>query len=152
MHGCQHFVFQAKKSLDREKPFSLALRVVSLFSCLSRLASSFTRVTICVSCACCSTDKEKRETARSLWWWRENNRNVMVSRETIEIWWWWCREREKLFYMLERTSLPPLSFICTFWVPRIIEPELEEFVGQKAAVSRTCIITLRLSDFNSQTS
>ena len=69
--ACQHFGFQATKSLDSEKPFSLALRVVSLFSCLSRLAPSVTRVTIC------STDKEKRETARSLWWWRENDRNVV---------------------------------------------------------------------------
>ena len=46
--ACQHFGFQAKKSLDREKPFSLALRVVSLFSCLSRLAPSVTRVTMVV--------------------------------------------------------------------------------------------------------
>ena len=56
----------AKKSLDRERPFSLALRVVSLLSCLSRLAPSVTRVVICVSRAFCSTDKEKRETARTL--------------------------------------------------------------------------------------
>ena len=47
--ACQHFSFDAKKSLDREGPFSLALRVVSLFSCLSRLAPSVTRVAICVS-------------------------------------------------------------------------------------------------------
>ena len=47
--ACQHFSFDAKKSLDRERPFSLALRVVSLFSCLSRLAPSVTRVAICVS-------------------------------------------------------------------------------------------------------
>ena len=46
--ACQHFSFDAKKSLDRERPFSLALRVVSLFSCLSRLAPSVTRVAICV--------------------------------------------------------------------------------------------------------
>ena len=46
---CQHFSSDAKKSLDRERPFSLALRVVSLFSCLSRLAPSVTRVAICVS-------------------------------------------------------------------------------------------------------
>ena len=46
---CQHFSSEAKKSLDRERPFSLALRVVSLFSCLSRLAPSVTRVAICVS-------------------------------------------------------------------------------------------------------
>ena len=39
---------------------------VSLFSCLSRLAPSVTRVVICVSRAFCSTDQEKRETARSL--------------------------------------------------------------------------------------
>ena len=64
--ACQHFSFHAKKSLDRERPFSLALRVVSLFSCLSRLAPSVTRVVICVSRAFCSTDQEKRETARSL--------------------------------------------------------------------------------------
>ena len=64
--ACQHFSFHAKKSLDRERPFSLALRVVYLFSCLSRLAPSVTRVVICVSRAFCSTDQEKRETARSL--------------------------------------------------------------------------------------
>ena len=38
---------QQKKSPDRGRPFSLALRVVSLFSCLSHL--SVTRVAICVS-------------------------------------------------------------------------------------------------------
>ena len=63
---CQHFSFHAKKSLDRERPFSLAVRVVSLFSCLSRLAPSVTRVVICVFRAICSTDQEKRETACSL--------------------------------------------------------------------------------------
>ena len=47
--ACQHFSFDAKKSLDRERPFSLALRVVSLFLFLSRLAPSVTRVAICVS-------------------------------------------------------------------------------------------------------
>ena len=47
--ACQHFSFDAKKSLDRERPFSLALRVVSLFSCLSHLALSVTRVAIYVS-------------------------------------------------------------------------------------------------------
>ena len=35
-------------------------------SSLSRLAPSVTRVVICVSRAFCSTDQEKRETARSL--------------------------------------------------------------------------------------
>ena len=64
--ACQHFSFHAKKSLARERPFSLAVRVVSLFSCLSRLAPSVTRVVICVSRAFCSTKQEKRETARSL--------------------------------------------------------------------------------------
>ena len=55
-----------EKSVDREKPFPLALRVVSLFSCLSNLAPLVTRVVICVSRTFCSTDQEKRETARSL--------------------------------------------------------------------------------------
>ena len=64
--ACQHFSFQAKKSLNSERPFSLALRVVSLLSCLSRLAPSVRRAVICVSRAFCSTDQEKRETARSL--------------------------------------------------------------------------------------
>ena len=64
--ACQHFRFHTKKSLDRERPFSLALRVVSLLLCLSRHAPSVTRVVICVSRAFCSTDQEKRETARSL--------------------------------------------------------------------------------------
>ena len=36
------------------------------FECLSRLAASVTRVVICVSRALCSTEQEKRETARSL--------------------------------------------------------------------------------------
>ena len=63
---CQHYSFHAKKSLDREKKFSLAFRVVSLLSCLSRLAPSVTRLVICSSPAFCSTDQEKRETARSL--------------------------------------------------------------------------------------
>ena len=35
-------------------------------TCLSRLAPSVTHVVICVSRAFCSTDQEKRETARSL--------------------------------------------------------------------------------------
>ena len=56
--ACQHFSFDAKKSLDRERPFSLALRVVSLFSCLSRLAPSVTRVAI-ACLAFCSTDYRK---------------------------------------------------------------------------------------------
>ena len=57
------FSFHAKKSLDRERPFSLALRVVSLFSCLSHLAPSVTRVAICV----CSTDyRKKRDCAQSI--------------------------------------------------------------------------------------
>ena len=47
--ACQHYRFDAKKSLDRERPFSLALRVVSIFSCLSCLAPSVTRVATCVS-------------------------------------------------------------------------------------------------------
>ena len=64
--ACQHFSFHAKKSLARERPFSPAVRVVSLYSCLSRLALSVTRVVICVSRAFCSTDQEKRETARSV--------------------------------------------------------------------------------------
>ena len=47
--ACQHFSFHAIKSLDRESPFSLALRVVSLLSCLSRLAPLVTRVVFAVS-------------------------------------------------------------------------------------------------------
>ena len=62
----QHFSFYAKKSLDRERAFFLALRVVSLFSCLSRFAPSATRVVIGVSRTFCSTDQEERETNRSL--------------------------------------------------------------------------------------
>ena len=63
---CQHFSFYARKSLDRERPFSLVLRVVSLFSCFSCLAPSVTCVVICVSRAFFSMDQEKSETARSL--------------------------------------------------------------------------------------
>ena len=93
----QHLSFYAQKSLDRERPFFLALRVVSilkmkqqqhdinlrrtrkknpsprwdlrvvsLFSCLSRFAPSATRVVIGVSRTFCSTDQEERETNRSL--------------------------------------------------------------------------------------
>ena len=64
--ACQHFSFYAKKSLDRVRPFSLALQVVSLFSCLSNLAPLVTHVVICVSRTFCLTDQEKRETAHSL--------------------------------------------------------------------------------------
>ena len=58
--------FLCQKSLDRERPFSLVLRVVSLFSCFSCLAPSVTCVVICVSRAFFSMDQEKSETARSL--------------------------------------------------------------------------------------
>ena len=64
--ACRHFSFHAKKSLDRKRPFSLGLRVVSLLSCLSRLAPSVTRVVICVSRAFCSTDQDKRENFENL--------------------------------------------------------------------------------------
>ena len=64
--ACQPFSFHAKKSLDRERPFSLALWLVSLFSCLSRLAPSVTHVVICLSRAFCSTNQEERFTAHSL--------------------------------------------------------------------------------------
>ena len=42
----------------------------SLFSCLSRLAPSVTRVVVCVSRVFCSMDQEKRETPRSVWLWK----------------------------------------------------------------------------------
>ena len=50
--------------------------------------------------------------------------------QTIDMRCWWWREREKLFYLLERDSLPSPSLICTVRMPRMGEPELEEFVGQ----------------------
>ena len=64
--ACRHLIFLAKKSQDRERPFSLFLflRIVSLFLCLSRLAPSVTRVVICVSRAFCSTDQETRKQNR----------------------------------------------------------------------------------------
>ena len=40
------FQFYAKESVDRERSFSVAVRIVSLFSCLSRLAPSVTSVCI----------------------------------------------------------------------------------------------------------
>ena len=43
---------------------------------------------------------------------------------------WWWREREKLFYLLERDSLLSPSLICTVCMPTIREPKLEESVGQ----------------------
>ena len=57
--ACQPFSFHAKKSLDRER-WSLFFPA----SPVSRLQSR--EVGICVSRAFCSTDQEKRETARSL--------------------------------------------------------------------------------------
>lgn len=50
--------------------------------------------------------------------------------QTIDMRCWWWREREKLFYLLERDSLPSPLLICTVCMPRIREPVLEEFVGQ----------------------
>ena len=50
--------------------------------------------------------------------------------QTIDMRCWWWREREKLFYLLERDSLPSRSLICTVRMARMGEPELEEFVGQ----------------------
>ena len=88
-----HFGFQAKKSLDLEKPFSLALRVVSLFSCLARLAPSVVRFA-------CLTHFARRT--------KKKERRLVVyggGGKTIEIWWWWWREREKLFYLLEKTTV-----------------------------------------------
>ena len=55
-----------KKLLDWERPFSLALGLVSRFWCLSCLAPSVMRVVICMSWAFCLTDQETRETACSL--------------------------------------------------------------------------------------
>ena len=42
----QILVSTPKKSVDRERPFSVAVWVVSLLSCLSRLAPSVTRLCI----------------------------------------------------------------------------------------------------------
>ena len=50
--------------------------------------------------------------------------------QTIDMRCWCWSEREKLFYLLERDSLPSPSLICTVCMPRMGEPELEEFVGQ----------------------
>ena len=50
--------------------------------------------------------------------------------QTIDMRCWWWSEREKLFYLLERDSLPSPSLICTVCMPRMGEPELEECVGQ----------------------
>ena len=59
--ACQHFSFHAIKSLDRESPFSLALRVVSLLSCLSRLAPLVTRVVFAVSGVLLDGLRKKRD-------------------------------------------------------------------------------------------
>ena len=53
----------------------------SLFSCLSRLAPSVTRVVICVSRAFFSTNQEKRETARSL----EKHRNMARTKSLYHV-------------------------------------------------------------------
>ena len=50
--------------------------------------------------------------------------------QTIDMRCWWWSERENMFYLLERDSLPSPSLICTVRMPRMGEPELEEFVGQ----------------------
>ena len=50
--------------------------------------------------------------------------------QTIDMRCWWWSERENMFYLLERDSLPSPSLICTVCMPRMGEPELEEFVGQ----------------------
>ena len=55
--------------------------LTSLLLCLSRLAPSVTRVVICVSRAFCSTDQEKRETARSL-------ENITAKRVFLTALWW----------------------------------------------------------------
>ena len=47
------------RPVDRERPFSVAMRVVSLFSCLSRLAPSVTRVCI-LACFDRWTKKKER--------------------------------------------------------------------------------------------
>ena len=52
-HGELDFSFHAKKSVDHERPFSVAVWVVYLFSCLSCLTPLVTRVH---SHAFCSTD------------------------------------------------------------------------------------------------
>ena len=53
----------AARRETREKTETTA----SLFSYLSRLGPSVTRLVVCVSRAFCSMHQEKRETARSLW-------------------------------------------------------------------------------------
>ena len=50
--------------------------------------------------------------------------------QTMDMRCWWWSEHEKLFYLLERDSLPSPSLICTVCMPRMGELELEEFVGQ----------------------
>ena len=59
--ACRHFSFHAKKSLDRKRPFSLGLRVVSLLSCLSRLAPLVTRVVFAVSGVLLDGLRKKRD-------------------------------------------------------------------------------------------
>ena len=53
--------FHAIKSLDRESPFSLASRVVSLLSCLSRLAPLVMRVVFAVSGVLLDGLRKKRD-------------------------------------------------------------------------------------------
>ena len=64
------FFFRFSKGSARARERSAAkprdVRNENVSPCLSPLAPSVTRVVICVSRAFCSTDQEKRETARSL--------------------------------------------------------------------------------------
>ena len=56
---------------------------------------------------------------------------------------------EKMRFVVERASLPSPSIICTIFVTRIGEPELEQFVfsmDNESDRKWTCIITSRLSD------
>ena len=50
--------------------------------------------------------------------------------KTIDMRCWWWRECEKLFYLLERDGFAFALINSTVCMPRIREPELEEFVGQ----------------------
>ena len=62
---------------------------------------------------------------------------------------------KKLFVMVKRASLPSSSLnICTVCSPRIGEPKMEQYFkqGKRQEIELNYIITVRLSDFESQTS
>ena len=80
-------------------------------ACLSRLAPSVTRVVICVSRAFCSTDQEKRETARRLFLTTTQKHLVLwTTPKTLEP--QWTDYKFKKGYTHESRIVPCLILSC----------------------------------------